>query len=619
MTYLNQLNFNVNGNLLTLNNKPMVTSGSVNFDTCTFNFNKVWRGFFKTAVFTMEDDDTCCVSLENTSTCKIPSECLMKRGILKIGVVGEKEDGTVISTNLVAHRVVQGANEEDIDLPDETQPEQPIIPSPESKSAVALWEDDRISLPENTVIDDYLNVDETDIQSYYDITFSRLARLYPDYVTRVTELEDSTGNPIDSFTFAGEHYDRTILISANHLGHSISSLLALGTFFRQLCENYESNPALRFLHNKVKFVVLPIISPQAMMLHSRQNDNAVAPFVNYDNFWDNSPIEDKGEGVFTELETIAFLNVLENVLNDNLIWVFDFETNSQSSIAKKIYFKANYRNEMNLINEAVNKFNSKYSSSASVRNVEYYESQAPIATNYTSFAYNKNACTIMWSGDSNENVNVDNILSYSDFIANITYEVAKKSGEIKSIPSKPIVKHIMWRGSVEDDNFYKTTMSITPVWISAHKQVLFGNYNVHMTGYAIVESEKNTKARIRPILTQGNSPTDDIDTRLTNYDYDVEITTNVGVNVIPFDTVFKCNYTNGSNTSNPSLLYSLISAASQLSVKLTGFSYTLTFIPSDEKDSVEVLTPPGKVSDYTDRYNTPIFEQKYPKLFHDII
>ncbi len=610
---MNQLNFNVNGNLLTLNNKPMVTSGSVNYDACTFNFNKDWRGFSKTAVFTMEDDETCCVSLDNTSTCKIPSECLTKRGILKIGVVGEKDDSTVISTNLVAHRVVQGANEESLEFPDDIEIEEPVIPTAESKSNIAFWEDERLTLSKSIVADDYSDVDNTDINSYYDVTFSRLARLYPDYVTRAYDVEDSTGNRIEYFTFASENYDRTILVTANHFAYNLATFKALSKFFKELCGNFESNSALRFLHNKVKIVVMPIMSPQAVMNGSRLNDNGVAPFVNYDNLWDDSPIEDKGESAFSEMETIAYLSTIETLLEENLIWAFDFESQILNSNTKKIYYKSNYAVDINFLNQAVNKYNSGYRTGSSVRNSEYYESQTPIATNYANLAYGVNACTVIWSF-SGELVN-----EYADFIGNMLYEIAYNSSTLKKASLMPIVKHIAWRGVFSNNDYYSTTTSMTPLWISAFKQRVLGVYNVRMSGYVLVEAEKNTKFRVKPVLMQNNTQSENYDLRFNNDDFDVEVTTNVGVTAVPFETVMRCHYSNGLNTSNASLLHSFIATASQSSVKVIGFSYTVSLTPSDEMNSVEVLSPTGKIADYSDLNNTPFFTSKYPEWFNDII
>lgn len=76
---MNLLNLYANGNLLTLSGRPMTTSGSVNYDTCAFNFNSDWKGFARTAVFAIED--VCyAVELDDTRVCKIPKECLRKNG-----------------------------------------------------------------------------------------------------------------------------------------------------------------------------------------------------------------------------------------------------------------------------------------------------------------------------------------------------------------------------------------------------------------------------------------------------------------------------------------------------------------------------------------------------------
>lgn len=281
---MNLLNLYANGNLLTLSGRPMTTSGSVNYDTCAFNFNSDWKGFARTAVFAIED--VCyAVELDDTGVCKIPKECLRKTGILKIGIVGENSDGVVISTNVVTQRIVEGANNDLAEfVPVNPETGEGGITSDES-AVHLLWQDDSFELSADFMLDDYSQVDENDIHSVYNVVFSRLAEEYPTYVTANVEGQDYSGNDIMSFTFTGEDYDRVIFVTANHFASSYITLRALGGFFKNLCENYKNDANLNFLHSKVKFVVLPVVSPEALFSKSKLNSGGVSPFVNYDHFF----------------------------------------------------------------------------------------------------------------------------------------------------------------------------------------------------------------------------------------------------------------------------------------------------------------------------------------------
>ena len=352
------------------------------------------------------------------------------------------------------------------------------------------------------------------------------------------------------------------------------------------------------------------------MAESRVNSNGVSPFVNYDNGFEDSPVEDKGDSAFSEIETVAFLSMVESLISENLVWVFDFESDANISSGKKIYYKANEAVDINFISRAVNKFNSAYGYGNSVTLTEFIESNAPIATNYASIAYNLDACTVIWPDDHSAGVIDRETIQYADFIGNLLFETAMNSGTLKENRFKPFTKHVMWR-SRSDDDCFSVKSSAAPMWISAYENRVDGVCNVSMNGYVIVEAEEVSRVRIKPILYQKNSPTDDYETRFNSNIFDIEINVNAGINVIPFNSVLSCKHSNIINT--PSYLCSVIAAACTKPVKITGFSYTLNIIPSDERNAVEVLVPTGLVSDYTDENTTPVFAVEYPKNFYDIV
>ena len=107
---MNDIILNVTANHLEIEKDTYTTGGSVNYDGCVFKFDSVWDGFSKTVVFGFGNSDYARVELE-TDSCKIPAICLQDEGILRIAVYGVNDDGVVITTNAVAHRVNEGIGE----------------------------------------------------------------------------------------------------------------------------------------------------------------------------------------------------------------------------------------------------------------------------------------------------------------------------------------------------------------------------------------------------------------------------------------------------------------------------------------------------------------------------
>ncbi len=617
---MNLLNLYVNGNMLILGSHPMTTSGSVNFDTCAFNFNHEWKGFNRTAVFAVADAVCYAVELDDTGICKIPKECLKKTGMLKIGVVGENDDGVIISTNVIVQRIVEGANNCELDsLPvDPETGENDNVVSNESAIHL-LWQDNSFNLEPDFILDDYLDVDETDIHAYYNVVFSKLAERYPTYVTANLEGQDYSGNDIMSYTFAGENYDRTILITANHFASDNVALCALGGFFKNLCENYKKDANLNFLHEKVKFVVMPVVSPEAFLRKSRHNLNEVAPFVNYDHAFYDSPIEDKGYEPFSEPETIPVLVAMDLLSQENCVWYLDFECDKADYRGKKIYYKSNDIMQGNVIKEITSKFDSDYDISDPFSATHIVETNAPIATNYATNIYSLNACTVVWSTSSLvSNSLEDATLKYIRYMGNFILEAAKKCINAENPEPKPLLKHILWRSTGDTD---KITLDRTskPMWVSGYKQRFYGVYNIALNGHIKVSAQEPSIIRIKPIVYQDNSVVDDYDSRFNSGYFDVETEIPEGVSVIPFSCVFGGKYSNLAGNNISADIGTVIAAACPQGATVTEIAYTINAVPSDAKDSVEVLTPIGLASDFVDKNNLPSFNIVYPEIYYDII
>ena len=84
--------------VLELNQREIVTSGSVNVYQCQFAFNEEWNGLEKTAVF-KAGDNTVSILLDETGMCNIPWEVLQDaKRTLYVGVYGTRDGNIVLPT-----------------------------------------------------------------------------------------------------------------------------------------------------------------------------------------------------------------------------------------------------------------------------------------------------------------------------------------------------------------------------------------------------------------------------------------------------------------------------------------------------------------------------------------
>lgn len=98
-------------NLLEVNQKEMVTSGSVNVYQAQFSFDNAWDGLERTAVF-QAGNETISTILDDTGVCIIPWEVLQDaKRTLYAGVYGTK-DGEIVLPTIWASlgEIKQGVN-----------------------------------------------------------------------------------------------------------------------------------------------------------------------------------------------------------------------------------------------------------------------------------------------------------------------------------------------------------------------------------------------------------------------------------------------------------------------------------------------------------------------------
>ena len=98
---------------------PPIYSGDVNYDTVSFDFDTTWNDYTKTAIFYQSKDKAYSQLLDASGSCKIPKEVLASKGICYIGVFGVY-DNTVITSQVLRYRILEGAITEDLNIPDPT-------------------------------------------------------------------------------------------------------------------------------------------------------------------------------------------------------------------------------------------------------------------------------------------------------------------------------------------------------------------------------------------------------------------------------------------------------------------------------------------------------------------
>lgn len=94
--------------LLTIQNREVISSGDVNCDSCMFEFDESWVGYIKTAVFYQEKQKVYYAVLDNEDKCFIPAPAVVKASPLYIGVFGV-QGNKVLTSSMDSIPIVEGA------------------------------------------------------------------------------------------------------------------------------------------------------------------------------------------------------------------------------------------------------------------------------------------------------------------------------------------------------------------------------------------------------------------------------------------------------------------------------------------------------------------------------
>lgn len=94
--------------LLTIQNREVISSGDMNYDSCKFEFDEAWTNYIKTAVFYQDRRRIYYAVLDKDNKCVIPAMALAKVGPLYIGVFGVLGNKIITST-MDSISIVEGA------------------------------------------------------------------------------------------------------------------------------------------------------------------------------------------------------------------------------------------------------------------------------------------------------------------------------------------------------------------------------------------------------------------------------------------------------------------------------------------------------------------------------
>lgn len=84
--------------LLTIQNREVISSGDMNYDSCKFDFDEAWTDYIKTAVFYQDKANVQYAVLDSNDVCMIPAAAMARAGRMYVGVFGIKGTAVVTST-----------------------------------------------------------------------------------------------------------------------------------------------------------------------------------------------------------------------------------------------------------------------------------------------------------------------------------------------------------------------------------------------------------------------------------------------------------------------------------------------------------------------------------------
>lgn len=642
---MNKIILKVTANRLEIEKDTYTTGGSVNYDSCSFDFDNTWNGFTKTAVFGFGNSDYTRVELDNDE-CKIPAICLQDEGFIKIGVYGVDGDGVVITTNAVAHRVNEGIGEvsewyeednlfvynalkelegviekykggletrfndllknlrnkgsiSDIDvLPGE--PDEWYSPSEFKKSS---------AFPTATGAAKY--------NSYLNAIFGVLATEFPEYVCVEDIGTDESGVfPIYAYTFEPLNYEKTVLVTGCIHSNNDVTLKALSHFFDELCRNFKNDRTLAYLRSKVKFVVIPVVNPYGFVNKSKRNVNSVDLGKNFPYKWDECYAVNKGDGPLSEKESVAILSLLTKIYEDKFCAALDINSGLFNYCSKMLFYPRFKDNCLSALAETLGRYNYENRDDDVLSKAILAPTVNPSLTNYLAETFGINTCSINWSPYTCLG---DEVTKFAEFIGNVLYTLSKNSTYTLMEEKLPFVKHFSWRSSGDGD-VHKIIAS------DAYRKVPISSFELDvskpccmtLTGFVVLKVTNSCEIAVNPVLWQDNSPEQTYEKRIAMNEFSLNLPLGAGIHVVPVESVLQA-YASDTNTQVTTVYPKKVRFAlavrsdTDSAADIIGCSFTLTAFRSNYGKAVEISRPMGNATDFTDQHEVPTQEILYPK------
>lgn len=643
---MNNMILNVKSNRLEIEKDTYTTGGSIDFDGCVFNFNETWDGFMKTAVFGFGSSDYVRVELEEDE-CRIPAICLQTEGIVKIAVYGVNNDGVVITTNAVAHRVNEGIGEVNNWYEEDNLFVYNAIRELEGslekyKKSLDLKFNDLLKMlrrkgsisdsdvipgePDDWYIPRAFNDEEhipnvTGSEKYHaflDYILNVLAIDFPEYVTAKQIGTDASGEfPLYAYTFEPLDYEKTVFITGCLHSYDDVTLLALSYFLDELCRNFKENRTLSYLRSKVKFIVVPVGNPYGFANESKFNSNGVDLERNFPYKWFESNSDIKGSRPADQSETLTIFMLINEFYKDKFCAALDLNSGDDDYCGKMMFYPRFKPNCLGVIADTLARYNYEQDEDSELNRTVLAPSINPNISNFLADMFNVNSCSIVWQKTNYEDDGfAGSITKYAELIGNVLYALAKNSSLTNKKKVLPFIKHYSWRSADETD-VYSIKTQDAKVPIASFELDVYRPCCMSLTGYALIRADSACNVKLNPVLWQDDSPEQSFDERVALKEFSLEVLLSEGVHVLPLETVLQAYLTDGNTqqtTPYPKKVrFSLVANSdSENSADVIGYSFSLNAFESDVKKPVEISRPMGLATDYENADDIPTQEIIYP-------
>jgi len=206
-------------------------------------------------------------------------------------------------------------------------------------------------------------------------TYETLRSKYPNIITRATIGNDSSGAyPIYEYCFTPPAFEQTFFITAGIHGDEPEGYWGTYYFLKEIYDSNLTNKRLRYIRDKVRIVVIPVVNPWGYSNFTRLNANGINLNRNYDVFWGETGGDSQGETPFSQKETLAVKNTIDKY-NAEFSFHLDMHTVPQGYSEAGLYGGYCYVKPNSLLNEQlhtlqdylINSWNKNYSKSLQTR------------------------------------------------------------------------------------------------------------------------------------------------------------------------------------------------------------------------------------------------------------